>query len=332
MVSVIIPVYNVEAYVERCLHSVVAQKQIALEVIVVDDCGTDSSMNIVKRVFEQVACSHRIEHHTRNRGLSAARNTGLDVARGKYVYFLDSDDWLKDETVLWQLVEIAENNQSVCVVGEYQDCESSSGKIMSIPYQYGKLHQLHTSAEVVDCFVNNRIPVTAWNKLVRRDFLQENRLYFEEGILHEDSLWTFQLMSRLPSLTLLPEVTYCYALNPESMMNKMDETKIKRRTDSSVVVLDKMESVVDSFCDIPTKNKLSVYIDETRNYMYRRLLTDGLTWQMFTRFYRQTHRPMKWKKWGKLSMKQKVAHLDQLLPSYVGRYYFLFLYKFLYQK
>lgn len=81
MVSVIIPVYNVEAYVERCLHSVVAQKQIALEVIVVDDCGTDSSMNIVKRVFEQVACSHRIEHHTRNRGLSAARNTGLDVAR-----------------------------------------------------------------------------------------------------------------------------------------------------------------------------------------------------------------------------------------------------------
>lgn len=333
MVSVIIPVYNVEAYVERCLHSVIAQVQVAVEIIIVDDCGTDQSLNIVESVLgHTTSCNYSIEHHTTNRGLSAARNTGLAVAKGKYVYFLDSDDWLKKETALHRLVDTAEKYRSACVVGEYQECEDMSGKALHTPYQYGGVRHLDTSPKVIACFVDNVLPVTAWNKLVRKSFLLKQHLSFKEGILHEDCLWTFQLMVGLPSLTLVPEVTYCYSVNPDSIMNKVDEVKIKWRVDSSGIVLDEMEKAIHSLRDDSLNGLLSVYIDETRNYMYRRLLMDGLAWKDFKPFYRKTHRPMKRACWYCLSLKLKVAHMDQLLPVCMGRYYFLFLYKFLYKK
>ena len=97
-ISIIIPVYKVEAYIEECLASVVSQQDagIAVECIIVDDCSPDGSMDIVRRFVDnyQGAVQFRLLRHEVNRGLSAARNTGIDAATGDYLLFVDSDDYL----------------------------------------------------------------------------------------------------------------------------------------------------------------------------------------------------------------------------------------------
>ena len=92
-VSIIIPVYNVDSYIETCLQSVFNQTYQNIEVIIVDDCGTDHSMEIVEKVVSTYkgTFSIKILHHNLNSGLSAARNTGIKNATGEYIYFLDSD-------------------------------------------------------------------------------------------------------------------------------------------------------------------------------------------------------------------------------------------------
>ena len=100
-VSIVVPVFGVEKYVGRCFDSVAAQTYPLLECIFVDDCGTDASMRILR---ERIAAYRghvrfRIVRHERNRGLSAARNTGADAATGEYVWFVDSDDFISDEAV-----------------------------------------------------------------------------------------------------------------------------------------------------------------------------------------------------------------------------------------
>lgn len=95
-VSIIIPVYNVSKYIERCLKSVLGQTWKDLEIILVDDCTPDDSMDIVRGILETSSRSDivTILKHEKNRGLSAARNTGIRQATGNYLYFLDSDDYL----------------------------------------------------------------------------------------------------------------------------------------------------------------------------------------------------------------------------------------------
>ena len=101
-VSIIIPVYNVELYIAECLQSVMNQTyQGQLECIVVDDCGTDRSMEIVARMIAGYdgPIEFRVLHHEKNMGLSCARNTGIDAVTGDYVFFLDSDDWISYDCI-----------------------------------------------------------------------------------------------------------------------------------------------------------------------------------------------------------------------------------------
>ena len=99
-ISIIIPIYNVEPYIEDCLQSVMRQTYRGMmECILVDDCGTDNSMKVAEQLIKiyNGPIDFKVLHHEHNRGLSAARNTGIDAACGDYVYFLDSDDWISDD-------------------------------------------------------------------------------------------------------------------------------------------------------------------------------------------------------------------------------------------
>ena len=102
MISIIVPVYNVALYVESCIRSVIRQTYDGpMECIVVDDCGTDNSMDIVEKLVAEYdgPISFKVLHHEHNRGLSAARNTGMDEAKGDYLFFLDSDDELTEDCI-----------------------------------------------------------------------------------------------------------------------------------------------------------------------------------------------------------------------------------------
>ena len=101
LVSIIVPIYNVADYIEKCLLSVLNQTYRNIEVVLVNDCTPDNSIEVVQIILEGYKADRQIQilHHTINRGLSAARNTGIDAAKGEYIFFLDSDDWISEDCI-----------------------------------------------------------------------------------------------------------------------------------------------------------------------------------------------------------------------------------------
>ena len=150
MVSIIIPIYNVAPYVEQCLQSVMHQTMTAgVECILVDDCGQDNSMELVEQMLAREGysvCSDgtlisnhspltfQILHHEHNRGLSAARNTGIEAARGEYLYFLDSDDWIEESAFNDLYLYLSENKVDVLRFGFiFEPSKKESGVTFSMP-------------------------------------------------------------------------------------------------------------------------------------------------------------------------------------------------------
>lgn len=221
MVSIIIPVYNVENYIMACLQSVVAQTYTDYEVILVDDCGTDRSMEWAESFF-YVTLRYESESydgnrkkwliikHEKNRGLSAARNTGTAMAKGKYVYYLDSDDTITPDCIE-KLVAKAESTEAEVVVGNI----NVIGDDKWIPSL--KQKELLAGDDCFHAFLQGKYYMMAWNKLVRRDFLEQNNISFVEGTIHEDCAWSFTVSCLVSKIAFVHDETYNYLVRSNSI-------------------------------------------------------------------------------------------------------------------
>lgn len=212
MVSIIIPVYNVEKYVGAALTSALGQSCKDIEVIVVDDCGTDGSMKVVEEIAEGNPYAS-ILHHERNRGLSAGRNTGIQAAKGDWLYFFDSDDILAPDCVN-NLVTLAEAYPDAdMIVGQYDEFKEGEAYHPARWTQQGGIY----AGDAIGAYMEGKIPTTAWNKLVRKDFLLKNNLLFVEGLVHEDALWSFETLCLAKKVVVSDAVTYHYLQRPGSL-------------------------------------------------------------------------------------------------------------------
>ncbi len=237
-ISVIIPVYNVEHYIERCLMSVMHQTYGGpIECIIVDDCGTDRSMAIVSEMLSSYngLIAFRVIHHKINRGLSAARNTGTDCASGDYVYYLDGDDAMTEDCLSLMAAEVEKHPQVEMVLGAYNRISESI-----------EVHQ-HEGCYVED----NRwiryeffkqglgtLHVQAWNKLLSLSFLRKNSLHFLEGVIHEDEHWSFFVYKELKNLSIIEQVTYLHYVTPFSIMTNITE---KITAESMCIILNDLK-------------------------------------------------------------------------------------------
>ena len=234
-VTIIIPIYNVAPFVADCIHSVMCQTwQEPLECILVDDCGTDDSMTVVERTLQdyQGPVDFRIVRHEHNRGLSAARNTGLDNATGDYVYFLDSDDEITPDCIEALAAPIATVSYDL-TVGDYR-LEGSG--IQKIPLRLSDGTVLQ-GRDVLKAYRQQDWYVMSVNKLYRRSFLNDCRLRFREGILHEDELWSFEIACMAQSLAAVGAETYIYKLREGSITVRAFSP---RRADSLNIILKEM--------------------------------------------------------------------------------------------
>lgn len=235
-VSIIVPVYNVAGYVGRCFDSIAAQTYPHLECIFVDDCGTDASMEIVR---ERIAAyrgniSFKIVRHEKNRGLSAARNTGVDAATGEYVYFLDSDDLVTPDCIAL-LAEPLQAHWVDFVIGNYA---SGGDRVSFVPVT--REGAILGNAEIRSCHLRYEWFVMAWNRLVNRAFFLREQLYFAEGLLHEDNLWSFQLACCAQSMCAVKAPTYIYIIRGGSITTAVSRKKL----DAFVRIADELESFV----------------------------------------------------------------------------------------
>ena len=225
-VSIIIPVYGAERYIERCLNSVAKQTyQGEVECLIVDDRGPDRSAEIAEKWVEAYRgkTEFRILHHDVNRGVSAARNTALEEASGDYVYILDSDDELPYDA-LSNLVGCVEAHPGVdLVLGQMYPPPSEPSLYFNFDKDY---YEGDTARRQM-----LRRDHTTWqaaNKLIRRSLLTEKALHYQTGIKGEDDLFTFFLARSISSMAVTQKPTYVYYLNPSSIMHTLDRESFHR--------------------------------------------------------------------------------------------------------
>ncbi|MBR3747179.1 MAG: glycosyltransferase family 2 protein [Selenomonadaceae bacterium] len=196
-ISVIIPMYNAEKYLPVCLESILAQTFTDFELLVVDDCSTDSSYAIAESYLERFGGRLKIISLPQNTGSGAVpRNVGLDLSRGKYVYFMDADDFLLD-TALETFFDYAENYQAdvVCLEKAFECCaepvpEDFTHEISLIPPRFDvNAPTLETDDidERVEKFLKLSIGHTPWLKFIRRNLLVDNEIKFPAMRISEDS-------------------------------------------------------------------------------------------------------------------------------------------------
>ncbi|WP_297982262.1 glycosyltransferase [uncultured Chryseobacterium sp.] len=223
LVTIVIPIYKVEKFIERCLLSVVKQSYKEIECILVNDVSPDNSMVVADTFINQHPdFNFKIINQPQNLGLSMARNAGMDLAKGKYIYFLDSDDEIT-EFAIEHLVKLAEETDAEMVLGHSVCINEEEGwKRDYFPIKAEK-DVLTGNREIFENLVAGQFPVMACDKLTRLDFLLEHELYFVKDLFSQDVLWTFQCAQKMQKIAFLREDTYLYYFHGASIIHNRGE-------------------------------------------------------------------------------------------------------------
>ena len=222
MLSVIIPAYNVEKYIERCINSVLNQYLKNIEIIVIDDGSKDKTSDICLKISENN--KNIIYKKVQNGGCSAARNLGISMAKGKYIAFLDSDDWV-DSDMYINMIEEAEKNQADIVICGFKKLDENKNLLSTV-----KIPKRNNKNEYIDC-------TTEWfsspgNKFYKSDLLEKNDIKFLLNIYTgEDMFFNFISFFYSKNIISLDEPYYNYFMNQNSVSNNY-----KNRTDIYIVI------------------------------------------------------------------------------------------------
>ena len=222
MLSVIIPAYNVEKYIERCINSVLNQYLKNIEIIIIDDGSKDKTSDICLKISENN--KNIIYKKVQNGGCSAARNLGISMAKGKYIAFLDSDDWV-DSDMYINMIEEAEKNQADIVICGFKKLDENKNLLSTV-----KIPKRNNKNEYIDC-------TTEWfaspcNKIYKRDLLEKNNIRFLLNIYTgEDMFFNFISFFYSKNIISLDEPYYNYFMNQNSVSNNY-----KNRTDIYIVI------------------------------------------------------------------------------------------------
>ncbi len=212
LISVIIPIYKVERYLDRCIESVVNQTYKNLEIILVDDGSPDNCPFICDDWAKK---DNRIKViHKLNGGLSDARNNGLKVASGEYISFVDSDDWV-ESCFLEKLYRIMQQ-ENADVVGCGVAYASEEGKILKSKSCSKPLLNMTKIEALRQLILEKEITQTVWNKLYRREVIRD--ILFEVGKCHEDDFWTYRIIDRANKVTMISDLLYNYLQREGSIM------------------------------------------------------------------------------------------------------------------
>lgn len=208
-ISIIVPVYNVETYVEKCLKSLLEQTLEEIEIIVVNDGSTDHSKEIVQKIMKQFP-DKIVYKEKENGGLSDARNYGINYAKGEYIAFFDSDDYVEKD-MYEKMYEMAQKEKCDMVecdfFWEYPDHEKRD---------IGKAYQ--GKKEMLE-----KVRVMACNKIIKREILEKTNIRFSKGLRYEDVEFTYKLVPYLEKVSLLPEPCFHYVQRENSISNLQNE-------------------------------------------------------------------------------------------------------------
>ena len=222
-ISIIIPIYNAGDYIGACIDSIFSQEcdEADLECILVNDCTPDNSMEITENKLNSYNGNihFKVIHLDKNSGHCAARNAGIRVSKGDYLLFIDSDDALKPN-VIKLFIEAIKNNggNNVDVV-----MGNSFFNFHNLKMNFDKDTPFlidNSDESALRMLLSQKLRQHSWNKLVKRSVFTEQQLYFHEGIINEDILWSYLLFRKMKNIVIIPDVTYLYnERNPIGISN-----------------------------------------------------------------------------------------------------------------
>jgi glycosyltransferase involved in cell wall biosynthesis len=253
LISIIVPVYKVQKYLEKCINSILAQSINNFELILIDD-GSPDDCGIICDSY--AAKDKRVKViHKKNEGLSAARNTGLEIAEGKYIGFIDSDDWV-DQKMYETLINLLIDNDAdiaqcefIRIFDEDEKVDNSENNNIQIFNNIESLKNIYNEKSIST--------VVSWNKLYKKELFQYIR--FPKGKIHEDEFTTHKLLYTSRKLVYTDKIFYYYRQTPNSIMNSKFN---KKRLD----ILDAMEERLEFAKLIEDE----IFINETlKKYMFR---------------------------------------------------------------
>lgn len=228
MISIIVPIYKVEQFVPRCVNSLLAQTFTDFELILVDDGSPDRCGEICDQYSETDSRIRVI--HKENRGLSDARNVGLELAQGDYVCFVDSDDWVEPEYLEKLIKNLQEAGADICECEVYRTAGEHYMEMGS-----SQLEVFHTEQALEQLIQDGQFHQYVWNKLYRREVI--GNISFVKGKTNEDEFWTYQVFGRAEKVVKISDVLYNYYQREDSIMGggfslkRLDalEAKIQRQ-------------------------------------------------------------------------------------------------------
>ncbi len=269
--SIIVPVFNVEQYLHKCIDSIINQEYVNFELILINDGSTDNSGKICDSYStkdKRVRVIHQI-----NGGLSNARNTGIRNSNGKYIWFIDSDDWISKNAFLIVAEELTEDNK-IEMLGFY---ESRVYEEINKKEEYKNLKKIPPTDGCSYLNLNKRFVPAACFYIYQVDFLKKNQFSFKERMLHEDDYFNLICFSKVKRIKKIDKVLYFYRIRENSILTgevtkqrlvsyleliKLSKSLLKSNLDNYF-----LEGLIRSYISI-----LFVYLNKFQND--KRLLTD----------------------------------------------------------
>lgn len=239
-ISVIIPIYNVEQYLTRCIDSVLRQKAVSIEIILVDDGSTDSSGKICDDYVSKnknVKCLH-----IRNSGPSTAKNVGYDLALGNYIAFIDSDDEIKQDMFSVMLKSGYQHNADIVCCNYIQVDENNN---ISHTEHTGQEYVLNQDEALKAILIKDKIYSQCWTKIYKREMLESNHIRNTEGLkTEEDFIYNIQAFACSQKVCVVDKPLYIYTHRDKSLSKDYYRNHISQYIDNRIMRLELVESII----------------------------------------------------------------------------------------
>jgi|SRR5699024_6307672 len=271
LVSVIIPIFNSDIYLEECLNSVINQTYKKIEIIAINDGSTDNSIDILKKYSKQYKYIKIVNQE--NSGQSIARNKGIDLAKGDYIYFLDSDDYIIPETL--EVLINTMNSNTVDLLRFSADIvlDGIDDKVKKTKYKFDDIFNSHTIYNKEEFLKLTKKAYSASPVLyfMKRQLLIDKGIRFKPGIVHEDDLFTLEVFINTDKAMYLPEAFYRRRIRQNSTMTTKSVEGRQKSFTSRCIILDDLFILLKQYTEINELNLIRSRIKKliimlSRNY------------------------------------------------------------------
>lgn len=272
LISVIVPAYNVENYIEKCIKSILSQTYKNIELLIINDGSTDKTETICKKYAKEDQRLKLIS--SSNKGVSAARNIGLNEAKGEYIFFVDSDDWIEPETLMEMKLRL-EMTDCDCIMCSYCQVNEYEKDIKNnVKREINKLKRIYTQKEIINavCYMESpyrKIDMSViWGILYKKSTI--NKVRFNENIsIGEDFEFKYKVLLNVHSVICIESQYYNYLIRPQSAMRGIFDIKkyksfieLEKFFYSSLVTSEFKEAVRSRITNIAIVILLMIPIDE----------------------------------------------------------------------